>query len=168
MDLLVDAIRDAAPPLSEIHAIEVLEINPAPADKFEILVSEDLRAETSCPPDAAICADCIDEISQSGRRSNYAFTNCTNCGPRFTIIERIPYDRERTTMKHFQMCGYCRAEYEDHVDRRFHAQPIACPQCGPSLTIKPEDPHPLDASFAVLLQWAQTCFSQNATRFVRE
>ena len=148
VDLLVDAIRDAAPPLSEIHAIEVVEINPAPADKFEILVSEDRRAETSCPPDAAICADCIDEISQSGRRSNYAFTNCTNCGPRFTIIERIPYDRERTTMKHFQMCGYCRAEYEDHVDRRFHAQPIACPQCGPKLTSIPEDPHPLDAAAA--------------------
>ena len=64
VDLLVDAIRDAAPPLSEIHAIEVVEINPAPADKFEILVSEDRRAETSCPPDAAICADCIYEISQ--------------------------------------------------------------------------------------------------------
>ena len=146
--LLVDAIRESAPPLSEIHAIEVTEINPAPTDKFEILVSEDRGAETSCPPDAAICADCIDEINQSGRRSGYAFTNCTNCGPRFTIVERIPYDRERTTMQHFQMCGNCRAEFEDHVDRRFHAQPIACPQCGPSLTIKPEDPHPLDAAAA--------------------
>mgnify|MGYP001385651794 CR=1 FL=1 len=146
--LLVDAIRESAPPLSEIHAIEVTEINSAPTDKFEILVSEDRGAETSCPPDAAICADCIDEINQSGRRSGYAFTNCTNCGPRFTIVERIPYDRERTTMQHFQMCGNCRAEFEDHVDRRFHAQPIACPQCGPSLTIKPEDPHPLDAAAA--------------------
>ena len=146
--LLVDAIRESAPPLSEIHAIEVTEINSAPTDKFEILVSEDCGAETSCPPDAAICADCIDEINQSGRRSGYAFTNCTNCGPRFTIVERIPYDRERTTMQHFQMCGNCRAEFEDHVDRRFHAQPIACPQCGPSLTIKPEDSHPLDAAAA--------------------
>ncbi|MBY0376331.1 MAG: carbamoyltransferase HypF [Bryobacteraceae bacterium] len=86
-------------------------------------------------PDLATCGECLDEIrAAEGRRSGYAFTNCTNCGPRFTIIEDIPYDRVNTTMRGFAMCAACRSEYENPGDRRFHAQPIACPECGPKLS----------------------------------
>ena len=85
-------------------------------------------------PDAATCPDCVSDILAPGnRRHGYAFTNCTNCGPRFTIIEDIPYDRPLTTMRQFTMCDACRREYEDPRDRRFHAQPNACPACGPRL-----------------------------------
>lgn len=149
---LVEAIRNAPPPLSEIHAIEVTEIDPAPTAPFTILASKDQQVETSCPPDAAICAECVDEINQSGRRYHYPFTNCTNCGPRFTIIERFPYDRERTTMSHFRMCEDCEAEYRNPHDRRFHAQPIACPRCGPALEIRPYAPNPLEAAASRLRQ----------------
>ena len=143
---LPEMIRGSAPPLCEIHDIEVKEIEFAQSDQFRILMSGEEGAETSCPPDAAICSACIDEILQKGRRADYAFTNCTNCGPRFTIVERLPYDRERTTMREFDICEDCRAEYENPFDRRFHAQPIACPNCGPVLTIEPYAPHPLDAA----------------------
>ena len=88
----------------------------------------------SIPPDLATCADCLAEIfAPADRRYRYAFTNCTNCGPRFTIARGVPYDRARTTMAPFEMCSPCRAEYEDPADRRFHAQPNACPDCGPGL-----------------------------------
>ena len=89
------------------------------------------RARSSCP-DIATCPDCLhDTFDPTNRRYLYPFTNCTNCGPRFSIIESLPYDRPNTTMKHFPMCPECRAEYEDPLDRRFHAQPNACPVCGP-------------------------------------
>jgi hydrogenase maturation protein HypF len=88
-------------------------------------------------PDLATCADCLREVfDPNDRRFRYPFTNCTNCGPRFSIIESIPYDRGTTTMKHFEMCELCRAEYEDPSDRRFHAQPNACPECGPQLILR--------------------------------
>ena len=89
----------------------------------------------SISPDIATCAECLADCSDPGnRRYGYAFTNCTNCGPRYTIIRDIPYDRPNTTMAAFTMCAACRAEYEDPADRRFHAQPNACPECGPSLS----------------------------------
>lgn len=98
-------------------------IAPSPkADEREAMIS----------PDLAICDDCRREITDSaGRRYRYPFTNCTNCGPRFSIVEDVPYDRKNTTMKHFAMCGECQAEYDDPADRRFHAQPNACAACGP-------------------------------------
>ncbi|MEZ5798342.1 MAG: acylphosphatase [Paracoccaceae bacterium] len=89
-------------------------------------------AETRVTPDAATCPDCAAEIRGAGRRAGYAFTNCTHCGPRFTILRGLPYDRARTTMAAFPMCPECRAEYGDPGDRRFHAQPVACPACGPA------------------------------------
>ncbi len=83
-------------------------------------------------PDIALCDDCRRELLDAGdRRHRYPFINCTNCGPRFTIIEELPYDRERTTMRHFPLCPECRREYEDPADRRFHAEPNACRVCGP-------------------------------------
>src|ERR1035437_10046525 len=86
-------------------------------------------------PDIATCAECLADFSDPGnRRYGYAFTNCTNCGPRYTIIRDIPYDRPRTTMAGFEMCAPCRAEYDNPADRRFHAQPNACPACGPALS----------------------------------
>jgi len=88
------------------------------------------------PPDLAVCAECLREIADPrDRRYRYPFTNCTQCGPRWSIVEGVPYDRPLTAMKHFAMCGECRQEYEDPGDRRFHAQPIACPQCGPRLSL---------------------------------
>ena len=92
----------------------------------------------------AICDECLAEIfDPANRRYRYAFTNCTNCGPRFTIIQDIPYDRPATTMAGFEMCPECRAEYENPLDRRFHAQPNACPVCGPQLALAPSAAHPL-------------------------
>ncbi len=110
---------------------------PAPGDAFVILESAaDPHAYQLVSPDIATCDDCRRELlDPADRRFGYPFTNCTNCGPRFTIIEDLPYDRERTTMRHFPLCPACRAEYEDPGDRRFHAEPNACPVCGPHLTL---------------------------------
>jgi hydrogenase maturation protein HypF len=100
----------------------------------------DVDRRVSIPPDLATCDDCLSEIfDRSNRRYRYAFTNCTNCGPRFTIATDIPYDRRATTMARFEMCPACRREYTDVSDRRFHAQPNACPACGPQLDLRAPD-----------------------------
>jgi hydrogenase maturation protein HypF len=100
---------------------------------FKIAVSQDLSDEISqISPDIAVCDDCIDDLKNQPHRLNYPFINCTNCGPRFTIIKDFPYDREKTTMRDFRMCDKCAAEYNEVSDRRFHAQPIACNNCGPA------------------------------------
>ena len=104
---------------------------------FRILGSAvDPDAYQLVSPDIATCDDCRAELfDPRDRRYQYPFTNCTNCGPRFTIIEDLPYDRERTTMRRFPLCPACRAEYEDPTDRRFHAEPNACPVCGPRVRL---------------------------------
>ena len=125
-----------APPLARVDAVERGDWPvPDPVPKgFTIAESGAAGAETRVTPDAATCPECLTEIRDPGaRRHGYAFTNCTHCGPRFTILRALPYDRARTTMAPFDMCPACRAEYEDPADRRFHAQPIACPDCGPRL-----------------------------------
>jgi hydrogenase maturation protein HypF len=118
-----------------ILAKETTRLDPAGYTSFEIVPSESAASKTAVVlPDLATCQECLDEIhDRTARRFGYPFTNCTNCGPRYSIIRAIPYDRSNTTMASFVMCPECRAEYETITDRRFHAQPIACPRCGPRL-----------------------------------
>jgi hydrogenase maturation protein HypF len=136
IDVFIERLRCESPPLSRIDAIETRPFaGPLPSE-FRIAESMRGSADTQVAPDAAICADCAAEIADvSARRHRYAFTNCTHCGPRLTIVDRIPYDRARTTMAPFVMCEACGKEYSDPADRRFHAQPIACPVCGPQLSL---------------------------------
>jgi hydrogenase maturation protein HypF len=133
----IEALESEAPPLACIESVETAFRPPAGYTTFEIRRSEQVSERfVLISPDMATCEDCRREVMDPGdRRYAYPFTNCTNCGPRFTIIEDIPYDRPKTTMKTFLMCPDCRAEYEDPRDRRFHAQPNACPRCGPSLRL---------------------------------
>jgi hydrogenase maturation protein HypF len=123
------------PSLAIIQSLESCFLDLVGYDRFEIRdCREDGPKTVLVLPDIATCSDCLKEIFDPGdRRYRYPFTNCTNCGPRFTIIESLPYDRPRTSMARFRMCPDCRREYEDPLDRRFHAQPIACPNCGPHL-----------------------------------
>lgn len=130
-------IEKEKPRLSSIQSLDPAFLDAVGYEKFEIRES-DYSGETSAIvlPDAATCPDCLHDISDpSNRRYRYPFTNCTNCGPRFSIIESLPYDRPNTTMKSFIMCPECRKEYDDPADRRFHAQPNACPACGPHLEL---------------------------------
>jgi len=125
------------PPRSFIQSLEASWLDPAGYAGFEIRASESGGGKTALVlPDIATCPDCLREIfDPANRRFSYPFTNCTNCGPRFTIIEALPYDRANTSMKAFTMCARCLAEYEDPRDRRFHAQPNACPACGPRVAL---------------------------------
>ncbi len=129
------ALQAQFPPLSKIDSIHIDEVDPGDFSGFEILQSESLPGEfIPVSPDMSICDDCLRELfDPNDRRFRYPFINCTNCGPRFTIIKDIPYDRPLTTMAGFKMCEPCREEYEDPLDRRFHAQPIACGECGPQI-----------------------------------
>src|SRR5215813_7499928 len=131
--LFATRIRKEAPPLARIESIKIRPATDLPVfDNFVIRSSATGVVTTSIAPDATICACCLAEIfTPSERRYRYPFTNCTNCGPRLTIIERIPYDRGNTSMSRFAMCESCEREYRDSQDRRFHAEPIACPRCGP-------------------------------------
>ena len=133
-------LRAKAPPLAVIEAVQITEMAPQPADGFAILHSEATGGVSLVAPDVATCADCLRELFDPGdRRYRYPFTNCTNCGPRFTIIRALPYDRPQTTMQPFPMCPACQAEYDDPADRRFHAQPNACPVCGPHVWLQRAD-----------------------------
>ncbi len=130
----LDTVRTNPPPLSKIVNINVLPGSENGFDDFHILKSEKHGGHDSVlPPDIAICDSCLGEIlDKSDRRYLYPFAVCTDCGPRFTIIESLPYDRENTTMSEFQMCATCGGEYLDPGNRRFRAEPVCCPDCGPS------------------------------------
>lgn len=130
-------IETDKPPRSSIQSLESLYLDPVGYKRFEIKPSDKSGKKVALVlPDIATCPDCIKEIFDPlNRRYQYPFTNCTNCGPRFSIIEALPYDRANTTMKKFKLCDLCQAEYEDPLDRRFHAQPNACPVCGPHLEL---------------------------------
>ena len=135
VELLIDQLQFSPPPNAHIDRISTAPITPIAGAKFTIVGSNtDVTAATLISPDLSTCTDCLCEFfDPTDRRYRYPFINCTNCGPRFTIIEEVPYDRARTTMAEFPMCSACRAEYDDPLDRRFHAQPNACPICGPQI-----------------------------------
>ncbi len=136
LDAFLDDLRADRPPLAHIERLREEEALPLGREGFEIEHSRDGDGFQPVSPDVATCPECLREIADpENRRFGYPFTNCTHCGPRFTIIRAVPYDRPSTTMAGFTMCGRCRAEYEDPRDRRFHAQPNACPQCGPRLSL---------------------------------
>jgi hydrogenase maturation protein HypF len=135
LDDFSTALITDAPPLSRPHIASGTTIPPRAFSSFEILDSASAGAtHIHVPPDLYLCADCQREMNDAqDRRYRYPFINCTQCGPRYTLITRMPYDRANTTMAGFVLCDACRAEYEDPTSRRFHAEPIACPQCGPQL-----------------------------------
>jgi hydrogenase maturation protein HypF len=138
LEAFARALRDEAPPLARIDSLDAAFLPPAGFRQFEIVHSEAVDgAFQPISPDVAICADCLRELfDPSDRRYLYPFINCTNCGPRFTIIQDIPYDRPKTTMAPFAMCPDCAREYADPRDRRFHAQPVACVACGPKIWLE--------------------------------
>jgi hydrogenase maturation protein HypF len=136
----VRALQQEAPPLALITSLESADAPLAADSGFRIVPSSDGEGTTLISPDCDVCPDCLRELFDSGdRRYHYPFINCTNCGPRYSIIIATPYDRPQTTMAAFPLCPDCAAEYADPGDRRFHAQPIACPVCGPQLKLF--DPH---------------------------
>jgi len=138
LDAFVKSLRDEAPPLSRIDELTASFQSPNGFRFFDILHSEAVEgAFQPISPDVSICPDCLRELfDPSDRRYRYPFINCTNCGPRFTIIKDIPYDRPKTTMAPFAMCPDCEKEYTNPLDRRFHAQPVACPVCGPQVWLE--------------------------------
>jgi len=145
------ALQEQTPPRASIERITTTRCPPARYETFEIRhsVAEEGKYQL-ISPDIATCQDCLKEIlDPEDRRYRYPFTNCTNCGPRFTIIKDIPYDRPLTTMNPFQMCPECQAEYDNPLNRRFHAQPNACPKCGPRLELVDNQGNSIDSTDAI-------------------
>lgn len=137
----VGAVRDGPPPAAHVASFDVAAIAVAGFDAFVIRESTAGEAPTvRISPDLAVCDDCLRELfDPADRRFGYPYINCTNCGPRYSIVQGLPYDRSRTVMRDWPLCEECRREYEDPADRRFHAQPVACPVCGPNVRLKAKD-----------------------------
>ena len=136
INLFIEAVKNEAPKNAKIGEIQVLKTKKEKFSDFLILESRDKSSFiTEISPDMAVCPDCLDDMKNQDNRIDYPFVNCTNCGPRFSIITALPYDRESTTMKQFVMCIKCKLEYSDVEDRRFHAEPVACNICGPEYTL---------------------------------
>jgi len=133
-----EALKNNRLPLAEITQIDAVHLPPVFYPDFSIRESISRPGKNVLiAPDVCVCADCLREMwDPTDRRYRYPFINCTNCGPRYTIIQDIPYDRAATTMQPFQMCDACLAEYHDPANRRFHAQPNACPACGPQVQLR--------------------------------
>ncbi len=138
IDSFFSSVAKELPPLANITSVESSEIAVTGDTEFKIIVSEkEGQGDVHIAPDSAVCADCLKELfDPADRRFRYPFINCTNCGPRLTIINDIPYDRVHTSMACFPLCPKCRAEYENPANRRFHAEPNACPVCGPQLELR--------------------------------
>ncbi len=137
LDDFLTSIRNKCPPIARIDRIEIKELPPDGCKDFIIVESLDEGSFTLVSPDISVCDDCLNELFESSdRRYLYPFINCTNCGPRYSITERVPYDRPNTTMSAFKMCPQCLSEYGNPHNRRFHAQPNACSECGPSLELR--------------------------------
>lgn len=129
----LQTLQQYAPPLARIETLRIEPVAPEPLTDFRIVASQSTSdAITDVSPDIAVCHECLHDLHTQPNRLNYPFVNCTNCGPRFSIIRDLPYDRARTTMQPFTMCPSCQQEYDDLTNRRFHAQPNACRECGPA------------------------------------
>jgi hydrogenase maturation protein HypF len=136
VDSFARRLVEDAPPLAEVQGVHESELETRGGTGFHIGPSTAGAGRTLASPDVAVCDDCLAELADPlDRRYRHPFISCTNCGPRFTIITGLPYDRASTTMADFDMCEACRREYDDPADRRFHAQPVACPDCGPTLEL---------------------------------
>jgi hydrogenase maturation protein HypF len=146
VESFLTGVTNELPPLAHITQIQSADIEVYNDNSFEIISSDAQgHADVHITPDSATCPDCLQELFDSNnRRFRYPFTNCTNCGPRLTIINAIPYDRANTSMFCFELCGKCRAEYENPADRRFHAEPNACPVCGPQLKLLDASGQPVE------------------------
>jgi hydrogenase maturation protein HypF len=145
LDRFAEQLVRAAPPLARVESLTVESLEPVGETTFRIRASMPSGGSAAIPADVATCDDCLRELFDPGdRRYRYPFVNCTQCGPRFTIVRSVPYDRPNTTMAGFPLCPDCRREYEDPDDRRFHAEPVACPACGPRLSM------PLDEAVVLL------------------
>ena len=142
----LSVLPQKAPPLAVIEEISSREIPERGFETFTIIGSErQEERNTLISPDISICTDCLRELlDPQDRRYRFPFINCTNCGPRFTIIEDVPYDRPKTSMKAFPMCPDCEREYHDIENRRYHAQPDCCPACGPEVTFLGRDGEPIE------------------------
>jgi len=151
--MFIETLPVELPPLAHIDSLKVRDEADGAYERFEIRESESIAgAFQPISPDTAICPDCECELfDPHDRRYLYPFINCTNCGPRFTIIKNIPYDRLATTMAEFALCEACRAEYENPLDRRFHAQPEACSECGPNVWLVHQDSAAMDVNRGALL-----------------
>lgn len=140
LESFIGSIREQAPLASQIHEIICNDSSPEYCSDFRIVKSANISDDvTEICPDIALCDECLKDMWQQEHRIRYPFINCTNCGPRFTIIKDLPYDREKTTMQPFEMCDICRKEYTDVLDRRFHAQPVACNHCGPKYSFRSKE-----------------------------
>ncbi len=135
-EVFISALVRALPPLARIDGVMVSD-SPAPNTEFEIIPSSTGQRSSPLPPDAAMCDDCLEELSNNtDHRHDFPFINCTNCGARFSVIYDLPYDRPKTSMDDFPVCERCAGEYDDPLDRRFHAQTISCPDCGPRFRLE--------------------------------
>ncbi len=157
LDMFCAALSAEAPPLARVENVRWVEAEPDGLEGFEVDASQaGSGGERLVSPDVATCAACLAELfDPDDRRYRYPFINCTDCGPRFTIIEALPYDRERTSMRAFPLCEDCAREYRDPANRRFHAEPVACPACGPRLELRnaewvPVDGDPVEEAAALL------------------
>ncbi len=134
VEAFLEALRSECPPLARIDDIELCGLTPTEYSSFVVVPSGEGKITTVITADYPVCDDCVREMfNANNRRYLYPFINCTNCGPRYTLTHKLPYDRVNTSMAQFAMCRQCACEYQDPVDRRFHAEPIACPSCGPKL-----------------------------------
>jgi len=154
------------PRIAMIQSIESKNEAPMFMEDFSIKWSRDINDQvTQVSPDIAVCQDCLDDMKSQEHRLDYPFINCTNCGPRFSIIKDLPYDRARTTMAPFEMCPACRSEYEDVMDRRFHAQPVACNTCGPRYTLV-QDKEVID-DYQVILKELSDAISESGIAVIK-